>query len=141
MDEHGLLRVKGKFKRVFPTLLPSGSYLTNLIILDVHIKLFHSGCYAVLTELRKNYYIPKHFSTVKKVLRQCISCKWFNNSTTENNQNAYRLFRSDPPNIPFANVFVDYLGPFTVKVEGVPQKMWLLCIACIWSIIPITSLF
>ena len=140
LDESGLLRVKSKFMKwhhsedeKFPLLLPSDSYLTKLIIWDTHIKLLHSGCYSVLTELRRNYYIPKHFSTVKKVLKECIHCRRFNNRSINLNQNAYREFRSDPPTVPFSTIFIDYLGPFNVKFEGNTEKIWLLCISCVWS--------
>ena len=67
IDEQGLIRAKGKFKHrnYFPLLLSNESYLTELIILDLHQRLAHSGCYHVLAELRRHYFIPKHFSTVK----------------------------------------------------------------------------
>ena len=140
LDEHGMLRVKSKFKNwnhstdeKFPLLLPQNSHLTKLIIWDVHIKLLHSGCYSVLTELRRNYYIPKHFSVVRRVLKMCVHCCRFNNRTIKLNQNSYRDFRADPPTVPFATIFIDYLGPFTVKYEGSSQKIWLLCISCTWS--------
>ena len=66
VDDKGLIRVKGKFKHrnCFPILLSEESQLTNLIIIDIHERLAHSGCYSILTELRRNYYIPKHFSSV-----------------------------------------------------------------------------
>ena len=140
VDNYGLIRVKSKFskwyhnpKNDFPLLLPRDSFLTQLIIWDAHIKLFHTGCYAVLTELRRYYYIPKQFSLVKKVLKQCIHCRRFNSRTIKINQNAYRDFRSDPPNIPFANIFVDYIGPFNIRNDDISQKIWLLCVTCTWS--------
>lgn len=138
LDKSGLLRVKSKFrkwfgKEEFPILLPRNSNLTELIVLDTHTRLAHSGCYSVLSELRSKYYIPRHFSTIKRIIKQCIHCKRFNNRTFRLNQNCYREFRSDPPSIPFSNVFIDHLGPFTVKIGKETQKVWLLCIACTWT--------
>ena len=140
LDEHGLLRVKSKFhkwkygaKNQFPVLLPRDSHLTKLIIWDIHETLFHTGCYAVLTELRKHYYIPKQFSIIKRILRECVHCKRFNNRTVKLNQNVYRDFRADPPQVPFANVFIDYLGPFNIKLSNSTQKVWILAITCTWS--------
>ena len=140
LDEQGLIRVKSKFHKWsygsndnFPILLPRDSHLTKLIIWDAHIKLFHTGCYAVLAELRKHYYIPKQFSVIKKILKECVHCRRLNCRTVKTNQNCYREFRVDPPNIPFANIFIDYLGPFNVKHNGVNNKVWLLCITCTWS--------
>ena len=140
LDEQGLIRIKSKFKKWsldssnnFPLLLPRESHLTKLIIWDAHIKLFHTGFYAVLSELRRHYFIPKQFSIVKKVLKQCVHCRRFNSRTIKINQNSYRDFRSEPPNVPFSNVFVDYIGPFSVKVNNITQKVWLLCLTCTWS--------
>ena len=130
-----MIRVKGKFKHrnYFPLLLSNESYLTELIILDVHQRLAQSGCYHVLAELRRHYFIPKHFSTVKKCLKKCVQCRRFNNRPVHLNQNLYRDFRENPPNVPFANVFVDHLGPFNVKVEKNKTKVWILCFTCTWS--------
>ena len=135
VDEQGLLRVKSKFKnsKYFPLLLSRDSHLTTLIIMDIHLKLAHSGCYSVLTEFRRNYYVSKHFSTVKRVLKTCIHCRRFNARPVQLNQNLYREFRDNPPTIPFANVFIDYLGPFNVKLSKETTKVWLLCFACTWS--------
>ena len=135
IDEQGLIRVKGKFKHrnYFPLLLSNESYLTELIILDLHQRLAHSGCYHVLAELRRHYFIPKHFPTVKKCLKKCVQCRRFNNRPVHLNQNLYRDFRENPSNVPFANVFVDYLGPFNVKVEKNKTKVWILCFTCTWS--------
>ena len=113
IDDQGLIRVKGKLKhKHFPLLLSNESPLTELIILDIHHKLAHSGCYSVLAELRRHYFIPKHFSMVKKCLKQCVQCRRFNNHPVRLNQNMYRSFRESPPNVPFANIFIDYMGPF-----------------------------
>ena len=135
IDEQGLIRVKGKVKHrnYFPLLLSNESYLTELIILDVQQRLAHSGCYHVLAELRRHYFIPKHFSMVKKGLKKCVQCRRFNNRPVHLNQNLYRDFRENPPNVSFANVLVDYLGPFNVKVEKNKTKVWILCFTCTWS--------
>lgn len=134
IDAQGLLRVKGKFKnRHSPLLLSDKSHLTSLVIMDVHQRLAHSGCYAVLAELRKQYFIPKYFSVVKGNLKQCVHCRRFNNHAIKLNQNSYRPFRENPPTIPFANVFLDYLGPFNVKIDGNNSKVWILVFTCTWS--------
>ena len=140
IDDKGILRVKSKFKnwtlttdKKFPIFLPKDSHLTKLIVYDSHINSLHSGCYAILNELRKHYYIPCQFSVVKKILRQCIQCKRFNARSIKLNQNDYRDFRVDPPQIPFANLFMDYIGPINVKKEGKKEKVWLLCLTCTWS--------
>ena len=140
LDSHGLLRVKCKFKKWyvsqnenFPILLATSSHLTKIIVLDTHIQLAHSGCYSVLAELRKHFYIPKHFSAIKKYLKTCCHCQRFNARTIKINQSPYREFRTEPPKVPFANIFIDHLGPVNVYKNDKKEKIWLLCITCTWS--------
>ena len=140
LDGQGLLRVKCKFKKwlsnqsqSFPILLHTNSDLTKIIVLDTHIQLAHSGCYSVLAELRRHFYIPKHFSAVKKYLKKCCHCQRFNARTIKINQSQYREFRAEPPKIPFSNIFIDHLGPITVKKNNQNEKVWLLCVTCTWT--------
>ena len=140
LDQDGILRVKCKFQKwsynannTFPILLSKSSELTKIIILDIHRQLAHSGCYAILSELRKHFFIPQQFSAVKNALKTCFHCRRFNSRTIKINQSDYRDFRFKPPQIPFANVFVDYLGPFSVKKNNINEKVWLLCITCTWT--------
>ena len=137
-DDFGLLRVKCKFKSwkdfsKYPILLPKDHQLTEKLILEYHERFYHSGCYAVLSRLRKSFFIPCNFSTAKKALKKCVSCRRFNNSTIKTNQSTYRDFRISPPNVCFKYVFMDFLGPIYVKLNGVKTKIYVLCICCLWS--------
>ena len=140
LDREGLLRVRSKFDRIvegklcsFPLLLAKDSILTKLIVLQYHVQLSHAGCYSVLSEIRKTMWIPHIFSVVKKVIRSCVTCRRFNERTVKLNQSPYREFRTNPPEIPYAYIFMDYLGPYYVKLNNVKVKVWLLCITCMWS--------
>jgi len=140
-DEFGLLRVRSKFDRPglngdrchFPILLPKQSVITKLIIREVHEKLNHIGCYALMSELRKQFYIVHYFSVLKKVLKQCVVCKRFNGRSLSVNQSPYRDIRVNPPQIVFRNVYIDHMGPFFTRVAGSKVKCWILCITCMWS--------
>ena len=137
-DKSGLLRVKCKLKSGdryggFPILMSKNSYLTKLLILEAHGNSKHSGIYSVLTELRPKFWIPSCFSLVKKTIRGCIHCRRMNNRAIQVNQNAYRKFRSDPPEICFRSLFLDYIGPFHVKLANKKVKVYLLCFTCLWS--------
>ena len=77
--------------------------------------------------------MSKPFSTVKRCLKNCVHCRRFNNRTVKLNQNSYREFCTDPPHIPFSNIFVDHIGPITVKKDNNKVKIWILCITCTWT--------
>ena len=138
--DDGLIKIKSKVDRWkdhselgFPILMSNESKLTSLIIHDTHERFSHSGCYAILTSLRKKFWIPKCFSTVKKVIKNCIVCKRFNHKTVKLNQSPYRDFRMNPESYPYRNIFIDYLGPMYVRSDGVKKKVWILVITCLWS--------
>ena len=140
-DKFGLLRVGSKFTRFdkklktsyFPILLPKDNWLTNLIIMNMHEMYLHSGSYALLNELRKRFYVPCYFSNVKKVLKTCVSCRRFNERSIKINQSSYREVRVHPCEVPFANCYLDYMGPFYVKHKTIKSKIWILVITCMWS--------
>ncbi|XP_068227415.1 uncharacterized protein [Palaemon carinicauda] len=139
-DNEGILRVKSKFSRWkndknyrFPVLLPKDSYITKLIVLDLHEKMYHSGCYKVLSELRRQFWIPHCFSVVKRILQECILCRKLKQRAIKLNQSPYRLFRQEPPSVPFRTIFIDHIGPYFVLYNGKKVKVWILCITCLWS--------
>ena len=140
-DRNGLLRVSSKFERFrhspnsryFPLLLPRNHRITELMIRDIHIKFNHIGLYALLNEVKRTIYVPKIFSFVKKILKECIHCKKLNARTVKLNQSSYREFRVDPPNIPFRYSFLDYMGPFFTKSGTQKTKVWILIFTCMWS--------
>lgn len=139
-DQYGILRVKSKMhkwheqhKRSFPVLLSKNSYLAKIITIQIHKNISHSGLYSTLKEVRKEYWIIHGFSVVKKHLKSCVQCRRFNNTTFKLNQSPYRDFRISPSNVPFRYVFIDHIGPFSVKTNSNHIKVYLLIFSCLWS--------
>ena len=139
-DENGIIRVVCKFgernfgiRRKLPILLSSKSYIADLIILDLHVCMNHSGKYPVLSEMKKNYYVPKIFSKVKGVLKQCYHCKRFHTKTVQINQAPYREFRVSPSIVPFRFLFLDHFGPYNVKFNGEVKKIYVLILTCLYT--------
>ena len=130
-DENSLLRVKAKFKtwngkNEFPVLLSKHSKVARLLVLDMHHSLSHGGIHRVITEFRKLYWVPAILSFVKKVLKDCILCRKVNSRPISLNQSSYRDFRLMPCNIPFRDLFLDYIGPFTVY-NSIKLKLKCIC--------------
>lgn len=140
-DDCGILRVKCKIgevqrrKRVtsIPILLGKNSLLTRLVVLDLHRKFNHAGKYSILSEFRKRFYVSSCFSVVKKCIRECVICRRLNGRAVKLNQSSYREIRMHPSDVPYRNIFIDYLGPFTVTLSGVKTKVYLLLFTCLWS--------
>ena len=135
IDSDHIIRVKSKFKLTAncPILMHPDSHVTKLLINDYHIANSHAGLFITLKEIRRKFWILKGFSSVKKELKKCITCRKINERPINVNQNAYRNFRESPPQIPFRSVFLDYMGPFHTRFEDSKRKCWLLIICCIWS--------
>ena len=138
LDKDGLLKVRCKRKKwgtdtEFPILMSKLSRLSYLIIGSIHKKLSHGGVYTVLAELRDKFWIAHAFSLVKKIIRSCITCRKMNGRPIRLNQNEYRHFRINPPNVPFRYLILDYFGPCTVKLNNVNSKVYVLIISCLWS--------
>ena len=72
-DKDNILRVKAKFKRwgtrdEFPILLSKSSNLSRYLIMDLHCRMGHVGKYSVLSEIRKQFWIPNVFSLSRSCL-------------------------------------------------------------------------
>lgn len=139
-EQDGIVKMKSKFDRwkndenfCFPILLHYDSVLVRMLIYQTHNLLSHSGCYCVLAQLRKQFWFARAFSTVKRILRECVICRRFNSRPVKLNQSSYRRFRAYPKCEPYKFVFLDYLGPFFASHDGKKSKVWLLIITCLWS--------
>jgi hypothetical protein len=141
LDKFGLLRVGGKRKQrrvpgynACPLLVHKSSAMATSIIQDLHVNLLHAGIYKIMNILRKEFWIPKLYSSVKSVITKCIDCKRLHGRPIQTNQNDYRQYRIDPEHVPFRNMIIDYIGPFSVKNRvGSVVKTYILIFSCFWS--------
>ena len=142
MDNNNILRVSSKIShkafsnnnhRLFPIFLSKTSRLTELLIWHLHEKLLHAGVYATLSEFRQSFWVCSGFSTVKRVLQNCIVCKRFNSRTMKINQSDYKDWRISPSDIPYSDIFIDHMGPFKVKQDNEKVKVWVLVVTCLFS--------
>merc|ERR1712105_104308 len=105
----------------FPIFLSKSSALTKSIILDLHQKLHHAGKYSVCNQLRKEFFLSSCFSTVRRILKMCVVCRKMNNRSIDINQNSYRDFRSNPVQIPFRTILIDYLDYDNNRPSSTPM--------------------
>ena len=130
------MRVKSKFKtdyKVNPIILPKFSRLTVLLVTQAHEVCGHGGAYAVLKEVRKEFYVVNFFSVVRKILKKCVTCRRYNARPIKINTNAYRKTRVAPGTTPFSDVYVDHMGPFFVNLQGQKVKVWILVLTCMFT--------
>ena len=114
----------------YPILLPSGDYITSLIIQYTHERLIHASVSGTVVALRSRFWIPKCRQTVKSVISRCYACK------------RYRLQRYKIPHTPSLPPFrveesrpfqftgVDYTGALHVKIEDSVKKVYMVLFTC-----------
>ncbi|GFR17791.1 integrase catalytic domain-containing protein [Trichonephila clavata] len=120
LGEDNLLRITGRlleadlcFGEKHPVILPRHCKFTELLVIREHERIGHCGVSATLTQLRKNYWIPKGRQLVKIMIRICLICKKYNAKPADqlSGQLPRDRITQSPP---FQIVGID----FTVLVEG-----------------------
>ena len=117
-------------KAIYPMLLPTKSMFTNLVILKSHKEVGHQGTPQTLTQLRLEFWVPQGRRAVQKVLYTCNHCRKVDGQ-----------FFSLPPHAPlpdfraqrhrpFSSIGLDFIGPFTVRTQGISHKVYVLMLTC-----------
>ena len=141
VDALGQIRCKGRMKNLntsfdskYPLLLDTKSKLTELLVLDAHLKTKHGGVRDTLTFMQNRFHIRKGRNFVRKLIHRCLICRKFEGGTMK---------YPSPPDLPkerlddtraFNSVGLDYCGPFYVKEifnKDLPtNKCWIALITC-----------
>lgn len=138
IDKDGILRSYGRLtladlpdESIEPMLLPYDDFVTHLIVNDAHCKLLHSGVNHTLSQVRREFWIPRGRNAVRKVITKCVLCR--------KNKGPPFALPSMPPwpkervsrSTPFQYTGVDYFGPVNVTMNDVPKKMWVCLFTCL----------
>ena len=59
-----------------PYLLPKKSYFTKLVVINLHEEVKHNGVIETLNNLRTEFWIAQSRTFIKKILHECILCKY-----------------------------------------------------------------
>ena len=107
-------------------LLPCDSYLTRLIILDVHNNMCHSGVTSTLAELRCNYWITKGRRVVRSAIRTCLICLRHDCKSYSQREAPLSKYRLNQTSL-FETTGCDFAGPFYLR-NG--NKTYILVFTC-----------
>ena len=139
-SESGILRIRSKMGKLTkgiisktPILLSSDSQFGKLLVADMHKKYNHSGAYYLLHKIKPIYFILKAFSTVKRILEDCVHCKRFNSRPIKVNTNQYTDWNVNVTQRFFSVCFIDYFGPYITELGNVKTKTYCIIFKCIWS--------
>ena len=137
VEENNLIKCRGRLENAEleiesrePLVLPRDHRLTELVILECHKGLHHSGVRATLTQLRTRFWVPKGRQVVKKLIGRCVTCKKLEGKAYKSPPTAelpdFRITQSDP----FAKVGVDFAGPLYYKSSSGMQKAYVALFSC-----------
>ncbi|XP_064462311.1 uncharacterized protein LOC135372771 [Ornithodoros turicata] len=112
-----------------PVLLPAKHRLRELLVLDVHRRLHHTGVQDTLCELRLKYWIVKGLQTVRRVLQTCLQCRRRRLSSQTAPVAPLPRERVTPTN-QFDVVGVDIAGPLYVHEDGKQRKAYIVLLTC-----------
>ena len=144
IDEDGLIRCDGRlqfaeflpYDMQFPIILPRGSWTTKLIVKHYHEAGHHiTGTNHTLSNLSTKYWIPAAREEIRQWEKECNECKRRKAKAAQQIMAPLPRVRLQLPLRAFAQVSVDYGGPFiTVQGRGKRrEKRWLClftCLAC-----------
>ena len=137
LDAKGFLRCGGRIHNAplnettrFPYLLPSKHPLSQLIILNIHVSLYHSGIGVTITALRQIYWIPSARQYIKSLLRKCVICLRATGKPFPAPDPA-PLPQSRMQDVhPFTYTGVDFTGALYVKDGSQEVKVYLCLFTC-----------
>ncbi|XP_047125525.1 uncharacterized protein LOC124807573 [Hydra vulgaris] len=122
VDEDKVVRCKGRLQNSIlpynakhPILLPSESYLSELLICQAHKRTLHAGVKETLCQIRSKYWILRGRKHVHSLINKCSFCKrLFGKAFTSKVSPPLPYYRVTA-SFPFQHTGVDYLGPLHVK--------------------------
>uniref|UniRef100_A0A2S2P1X6 Integrase catalytic domain-containing protein n=1 Tax=Schizaphis graminum TaxID=13262 RepID=A0A2S2P1X6_SCHGA len=121
VDDHGIIRVGGRLQHSdlstdakHPILLSKSSHLAQLIVHHYHHNTLHGGTRLVASLIQRRFWIVSIRAAIRQIISKCTVCIRYRAA-------APQPFMADLPSTrvqqcrPFANVGMDYGGPFTIK--------------------------
>lgn len=139
MDDYNILRSKGRidesnnnFQTKNPVYLHPKSHLSHLIIYKVHLNNLHSSTIHTLSQLRKEYWVPRGRRTVISAIKKyCMPCRKASSVPFKPLEYPSLPVERVCESKPFEHTGVDYFGPINIKVNGVVSKIWVCLYTCL----------
>ena len=138
LDEDHLLRCKTKLRHAEipednknPIIIPSRHQFSRFKFpQEAHEKVYYSGIGLTLSTLRQRFWILRGRESVKRVLRDCVTCKRLQGKpfkpATATELPEFRVDQGPS----FVNTGLDFAGPLMVKLGGHLQKACVCLYTC-----------
>lgn len=124
LDTNGLIRIGGRiqqsnmsWEQQHPIILPSGHFITNLLMYEEHVRLLHCGPEQLLSSIRQKYWPLSGRREAKKIKHNCIKCYRMRPSVPDAIMGNLPRERVTEGSRPFINCGVDYAGPLQYRTS------------------------
>ena len=137
LDDEGFLRLATRLGKSSlsasakqPLLLHKEHIVTQIIINSIHRHYNHPGPQQTLVLLRQKFWVPGGHSTVKRLVRNCITCTKVIGQAGKLPPRPSLPFDRVNPLRPLSSLAVDHTGHFMVTIKQEQVKVFLLIISC-----------
>ena len=131
LDKESYLRVGGRLQHSHlpyysknQLILPPAHRITELIIMDEHLRLLQTGPRLLSALLRQQHWVPKQ--VIRPVLHRCLPCFKLKAAAWQQLMGQLPLARVTVSR-PFVNSEIDYVGPFEIKSGNTRNKTTTKC--------------
>ncbi|XP_029177497.1 uncharacterized protein LOC114945435, partial [Nylanderia fulva] len=121
--QDGLIRVGGRlahaplaFAEKHPIVLAKENHLSLLLVRDAHERTLHGGPQLTRSVLSRRYWILQANSLIRSVVKQCVKCARFRETTSQQQMGQLPADRVRPAR-PFWTTGVDYAGPIKLRIS------------------------
>jgi len=139
LGEDGVIRVGGRLDNAdaltettkHPIILPSEGKLTELVVMDTHLRLLHSSTARTHYEVRATFWILRGEQVVGRIIHRCKQCRRQYAPLLQPRMAPLPKSRVTAYRPVFYNTGVDLLGPFNVPVKRSMEKRWVTLFTCL----------
>lgn len=125
------MKIKGRIPGHNPIILPKQHKFTSLLVGWYHVFNLHQGKQATLASIRSKFWIPNAPILLKKISRECMTCRIRKASPQNPEMGLLPPERLENNVYPFQYVGVDYMGPIFVTVGRRHEKRWVALFTCL----------
>ena len=112
-----------------PVILPLKHRLSDMILLEYHNGA-HLGTEWTLSFVQNKYWIPRARNRLKKIRKNCVTCKKLYGRSMQQKMADLSPERSTPDQPPFTNTGLGMFGPFYVRVGRSQAKRYSVIFTC-----------
>ena len=131
LNQDRLLECRGRLQGIYPIYIPDGTIFAEKLIQHAHKATLHGGVGLTMAKVREQYWIPRLQQQVKRVIKQCHSCKRFQAVALATPPIRQLPLERTKGSGAFEVVRVNFAGPIKcLKLSRKEGKAYLVLFAC-----------